>query len=211
MEKINKANLKQILGEVLTVLNAEKEHLIELDASMGDGDLGLTMTKGFKCVYDEIDNIDSDDIGVIFMKLGMKMNTTVASTMGTLMSICFIKGAKQVKGFTEIGLEEVVKMGHAAVSGVMERGKAKVGDRTMLDALSPAVDALGVACAEKNNLAEAFEKAFQAAEKGVENTKQLVPVFGRAAYYKDRPLGTPDSGSVAIMFIFKGIKQAVNK
>ena len=211
MEKINKANLKQILGEVLTVLNAEKDHLIELDASMGDGDLGLTMTKGFKCIYDEIDNIESDDIGVIFMKLGMKMNTTVASTMGTLMSICFIKGAKQVKGLTEIGLEEVVKMGRAAVSGVMEKGKAKVGDRTMLDALSPAIDALGAACEGKNNLVEAFEKAFKAAEKGAENTEQLVPVFGRAAYYKDRPLGTPDSGSVAIMFIFKGIKQAVNK
>jgi dihydroxyacetone kinase-like protein len=211
MDKINKTNLKQILGEVLTVLNAEKEHLIELDASMGDGDLGLTMTKGFKSIYDELDNIDSGDMGSIFMKLGMKMNSTVASTMGTLVSICFIKGAKKVKGFTEIGLEETVEMGHAAVNGVIERGKAKVGDRTMLDALSPAIDALAIAFEEKSNLAEAFEKAFKAAEKGVENTKQLKPVFGRAAYYRDRPLGTPDSGSVAIMLIFKGIKQGINK
>lgn len=211
MEKIDRTILKQILEQIVNVLNQEKEYLTELDAAMGDGDLGLTMTNGFKTIYDELDNIDSEDMGTIFMKLGMKMNSTVASTMGTLMSICLIKGAKEVKGIKAIGIEESVKMGIAAVKGVSERGKAKVGDRTMLDSLSPAVDALEAALKEKSTLTEAFTKAFDAAQRGVEKTKQLKPVFGRAAYYRDKPLGTPDSGAVAIMYVFKGIKEGLNK
>lgn len=210
MEKIDKNGLKTILGHILDVMNEKKDYLIELDAAMGDGDLGLTMTKGFQTVYDEIDNIDSEDLGTILMKLGMKMNATVASTMGTLISICFLKSAKEVKGLKEIGLQEVAKMALAAVNGVSERGKAKVGDRTMLDALSAGADALVKASEEGNSLKEAFDKAFKAAEDGVEKTKDMKPVFGRAAYYAEKALGTPDSGSVAVMFIFKGIKESFN-
>jgi dihydroxyacetone kinase-like protein len=166
------------------------------------------MTKGFQTVYDEIDNIESDDLGAVLMKLGMKMNGTVASTMGTLISICFIKSSKEAKGFKEVGLEEIAKMGQAAAAGVSERGKAKVGDRTMLDALAPAVEALAKASDEKANLKEAFERAFEAAQKGVEDTRNMKPVFGRAAYYAEKVLGKPDSGAVAMMFIFEGIKNS---
>lgn len=208
METIDKSGLKKVLGSILDVMNTQKDYLIELDASMGDGDLGLTMTKGFQTVYDEIDNIESDDLGAVLMKLGMKMNGTVASTMGTLISICFLKSAKEAKGFKEVGLHEIVKMGQAAVTGVSERGKAKVGNRTMLDALAPAVEALAKASQEGNSLKEAFEKAHEAAQQGVENTKNIKPVFGRAAYYAEKVLGKPDSGAVAVMFIFEGIKNS---
>ena len=124
------------------MLTEEKDCLTQLDAAMGDGDLGITMTKGFQAIYDELDKIEFEDMGKIFMKLGMKMNSTVPSTMGTLMSICLTKSAMAVKGINEIELKDAVNMGRAAVKGVIERGKTKVGNKTMLDALHPAVEAL---------------------------------------------------------------------
>ncbi|KOF56022.1 MULTISPECIES: dihydroxyacetone kinase subunit DhaL [Clostridium] len=205
---MNKEFLKKILGEITKVMNEEKEYLIELDGAMGDGDLGLTMSTGFKTMYDEVNNVDSDDIGTVMMKLGMKMNSTVPSTMGTLISICFLKAAKEAKGKAEVDLLTASKMGRAAVNGVMERGKAKVGQKTMLDALDPAVRALEKAAEENQAAKAAFEKAYEAAKQGVENTKQIKSVHGRAAYYGEKSLGRPDSGAVAVMFIFKGIAQS---
>ena len=208
MEKVNRSFIKNVLGEIANVMEQEKQYLIELDGAMGDGDLGLTMSSGFKAVYEEIDNIDSEDIGTVLMKLGMKMNSVVPSTMGTLISTCFIKSAKEAKGKTEVGILDMAKMGRAAVNGVMERGKAKIGDKTMLDALNPAIEALEKIVDENITIKEAFEKAYEAAKTGVENTKTMKSVHGRAAYYGDKSLGRPDSGAVAVMFIFKGITES---
>ncbi|MGH4121217.1 dihydroxyacetone kinase subunit L [Clostridium sp.] len=198
MEKINKEFLKVILGEIVNVLKDEKDYLTQLDAAMGDGDLGITMTKGFQSIYDELDKIETEDMGKIFMKLGMKMNLTVPSTMA-------------VTGISEISLKDAVNMGRAAVKGVIERGKTKVGNKTMLDALQPAVESLAISLDENKTLSVGFEKAYEAAQNGVEKTKDLKPVHGRAAYYQEKSLGTPDPGAVAVMYIFKGIKKAFNK
>lgn len=208
MERLNKSSLKNILGEIVSVMNEEKQYLIELDGAMGDGDLGLTMAAGFQGAYEEIDKIDTDDIGNILIKLGMKMNSIVPSTMGTLISTCFLKAGKEARGKIEIDLLDIAKMGRAAVNGVMERGKAKIGEKTMLDSLNPAVEALEKAIDEKLELKKAFEKAYEAAEAGVENTTALKAVHGRAAYYGEKSLGRPDSGAAAVMFIFKGISQS---
>jgi len=208
MENINKSFLKNALGKISNVMNEEKQYLIELDGAMGDGDLGLTMAAGFQCVYEEIDKVDSDDIGNVLIKLGMKMNSIVPSTMGTLISTCFLKAGKEVKGKTEIELSDLAKMGRAAVNGVMERGKAKIGQKTMLDSLNPAVEALEKAADDNLELQKAFEQAYEAAKVGVENTKTIKSVHGRAAYYGEKSLGRPDSGATAVMFIFKGIFQS---
>lgn len=208
MDKINKDILKNILKSIVNQINDDKGLLTELDASSGDGDLGVTMAKGFKSIYEEMDNIKSDDMGMIFMKLGIKMNETVPSTMGTLISICLLKSAKEVKGLKEIGTAEIAKMSKAAVDGICEKGKVKVGERTMLDALYPVSESLEKSSKEKVTLEETFERAFKAAECGAEETKKLKPVHGRAAYYADKITGKPDSGAVAVMSIFNGIKNS---
>jgi len=205
MEKLNKSFMKVVLGEIAKVMEEQKEYLIELDGAMGDGDLGLTMSSGFKAVYEEIDNVDSEDMGTLLMKLGMKMNSVVPSTMGTLISTCFIKSSKEARGKIEVDLLDIARMGRAAVNGVMERGKAKIGHKTMLDALNPAVESLENSAQVGIAIKEAFEKSYEAAKNGVENTKTMKSVHGRAAYYGDKSLGRPDSGAVAVMFIFKGI------
>lgn len=205
MDMIKKPFIKDMLKNILEVMKTEKDYLIELDAAMGDGDLGLTMTNGFTCLYEEFDKIESSDLGNVIMKLGMTMNSNVPSTMGTLISVCLIKGAKEAKGKEELSLQDIVAVGRASVNGVMERGKTKLGEKTMLDALHPAVEALNDSLRESADLGKAFKNAFEAAKTGVEQTKALKSVHGRAAYYGEKSLGRPDSGAVAVMFIFKGL------
>ena len=206
---IRKEELTQILDVIVEVMEGAKDELIELDGAMGDGDLGLTMVKGFSAVAEEIRTIDETDMGKIMMKLGMKMNSTVPSTMGTLVSICFLKAAPAAKGKTELTLVDMVAMGKGAVAGVMDRGKSKPGDKTMLDALHPAVEALSKAVEAGDSLADAWQKAYEAARDGVEQTKSMQSVHGRAAYYQEKSIGRQDPGATAMMYIVSGVAKAV--
>ena len=205
METINKLKLKEILGNILESMQDAKDELIALDGAMGDGDLGLTMCKGFEAIYQEIDILEETDMGKLMMKLGMKMNSVVPSTMGTLISTCFVKSAPKAKGKTELNLSDLAAMGRAAVEGVMQRGGSKVGDKTMLDALVPAITALEKAVLENKTIAEAQKDAYLATIDGVEKTKTLKSVHGRAAYYNEQSIGKQDPGATAIMYIFRGI------
>lgn len=209
METIQKAELTTILDAVLRSMEAAKDELVALDGAMGDGDLGLTMCSGFQAVSEEMRALEETDIGKLLMKLGMKMNSTVPSTMGTLVSTCFIKAAPKAKGKTEVTLADLAEMGKGAVTGVMERGKTKVGDKTMLDALAPAVDALAAASAAGKSLEAAFQDAYAAAQAGVEKTKSMQSVHGRAAYYREKSIGRQDPGATAVMYIIRGIAEGV--
>ena len=206
---IRKEELTQILDVIVEVMEGAKDELIELDGAMGDGDLGLTMVKGFTAVAEEIRALDETDMGKIMMKLGMKMNSTVPSTMGTLVSTCFLKAAPAAKGKTELTLVDMVAMGKGAVAGVMDRGKSKPGDKTMLDALHPAVEALSKAAEAGDSLADAWQKAYEAARDGVEQTKSMQSVHGRAAYYQEKSIGRQDPGATAMMYIVSGVAKAV--
>ncbi|EFR39817.1 dihydroxyacetone kinase, L subunit [Selenomonas sp. oral taxon 137 str. F0430] len=209
MDIVRKEELTQILDEIVRVMEGAKEELLELDGAMGDGDLGLTMVHGFTAVAEEIRALDETDMGKLMMKLGMKMNSTVPSTMGTLIATCFLKAAPAAKGKTQLTLADLAEMGKGAVAGVMERGKSKPGDKTMLDALYPAVEALGAAAAAGDSLAAAWKKAYEAAKDGVEKTKSMQSVHGRAAYYQEKSIGRQDPGATAVMYMIKGIAQAV--
>lgn len=209
METIRKEELTDIFDAVLRSMEAAKEELIELDGAMGDGDLGLTMCSGFQAVCDEIRVLEEEDIGKLLMKLGMKMNATVPSTMGTLVSTCFVKAAPKAKGKTGITLADLAEMGKGAVAGVMERGKTKLGDKTMLDALAPAVDALEAASAAGKSLKDAWLDAYAAAKEGVEKTKSMQSVHGRAAYYREKSVGRQDPGATAVMYIIRGIAEGI--
>ena len=209
MDTITKTGLAAILDSIAAVMEEQKTALIELDGSMGDGDLGLTMCNGFNALKAEVRVLEETDMGKLLMKLGMKMNSTVPSTMGTLVATCFLKAAPKAKGKTKLTLADLVEMGHGAVNGVMERGKTKRGEKTMLDALAPAVDALESACAEKKSLPDAWQAALAAAEQGVEDTKKMESVHGRAAYYREKSVGRQDPGATAMMYVIKGIALAV--
>ena len=209
MEEFKTEDIKKIFKSIRDTILKNKDYLTELDSRMGDGDLGLTMNNGFAAIVDEIEKISEDDIGILLMKSGMIMANAVPSTMGTLVATAIIKAGKTVKGKQQIGLKDTIDMGSAAIDGIMQRGKAKRGEKTILDSLYPALEALQDVYKSKGTFSEAWEKAYEGAAKGVLETKKMKSVHGRAGWYAEKTVGYQDPGAMAGAFIIEGIRNYI--
>ncbi len=206
---LNINDLKKIIVAVKDTMYENRDYLIKLDSVMGDGDLGLTMCKGFNSADEAIQAYDGDDIGQGLLKVSMSMSNA-AGTMGILLASAIMSAAKIAKGKNEIDDNDIVQMGYAAVEGIQKRGKAKVGDKTILDSLVPAVEALKKAVNEGKSLAEAAREAAVAAKEGVEKTKEMVSQFGRAHYYGEKSRGKQDPGATVALLICQTIRDYLN-
>ena len=140
---INAATLVDILKETASGWSRHSDELRRLDSIAGDGDLGVTVELGSKAMTDYLANPGEEDIGKLLMKCGMQINKASPSTFGTLLASAFMEAGKAVLGYKEIEFKDLLLLGNGAVNGVKKRGKAEVGDKTMLDALVPAVEASG--------------------------------------------------------------------
>ncbi len=195
-------DVKALFGALKATMDASRDELIRLDSLMGDGDLGLTMAAAFNAAWQELEKTDEGDPGKLFVKAGMAMAKAAPSTMGTLMATGFMRGGKAVKDQGSLGLPECALFWQGFVDGIMERGKAKPGDKTIIDSLYPAAESLKASQAHDTDLAEAFRQAVQAAEKGLEETKTMVAQFGRAAYYQEKSRELQDPGAtVGVLLI----------
>ncbi|WP_132013437.1 dihydroxyacetone kinase subunit DhaL [Hydrogenispora ethanolica] len=195
-------DIRAIFDALAGLMNEKKEWLIELDGAMGDGDLGLTMSTGFSKAAEALHGFPETDIGKILGKAGMVFAQAVPSTMGTLMATGLMKGGKVIQGKQQIDLADFAAMLNGFVEGIMARGKAKPGDKTIIDALHPAVLALQAAAEAGKTLAEGLRAAYEAAAQGLEATKQMVSQHGRAAYYQEKSLGKADPGAtVGMLFM----------
>jgi dihydroxyacetone kinase-like protein len=203
MNKLNSSDLEGLFAKVKDVMIENKDWLFELDSAMGDGDLGITMSTGFSKVYEMISALEEEDIGKTFMKVGMTLAETVPSTLGTLMATGFIRAGKTIQGKTEVDLANSVLMASVFVEGIIERGKAKPGEKTIIDSLYPAFQALKLASEEGRDLKEGFKKAYEAAKGGVEDTKEMLPKHGRVVWYREKSIGKKDPGAVAGMLLIK--------
>jgi len=172
MGSLGKDDILKILLNLKALFNDRKDFLVELDGRMGDGDLGLTMAKAFAAACDELVDTAETDIGKIFMKAGMQMAKAAPSTMGTLMGTGFMRGGKAVAGKADLATADLAAFFQAFVEGIMERGKAQPGDKTVIDALKPAADILAQLSTE--DPAKALSAALSAAEKGLESTKDMI-------------------------------------
>ena len=202
MSFLCKDDIIKILQNLKKLFNENRDHLVELDARMGDGDLGLTMAKAFTAVYDELRDTAETDIGKILMKAGMLMAKAAPSTMGTLMGTGFMRGGKAVSGKAEISTADLAEFFQAFVTGIMERGKAKPGEKTIIDSLKPAADTLLEFKGEE--VEKALQAALRSSENGLESTKNMVAQHGRIAYYKEQSKGQVDPGATAGVILMKG-------
>jgi dihydroxyacetone kinase-like protein len=200
-EKILLPDVKNLFMRLKETMLANKDHLIEIDGIMGDGDLGLTMVNAFSAASDGFP--EESDLGKIFAKAGMAMAKAAPSTMGTLMGSGFMRGGKAVKEKTELGIAEMAQFWRALVEGMSERGKAKPGDKTIIDSLDPVAAALENAAALKKSLQAGFADAVAAAEKGMENTRTMEAQFGRLAYNQEKAKTLIDPGSVVGVLLVK--------
>jgi len=188
-------DIKTILDKIKEMTLEQKEYLIELDSTMGDGDLGLTMVKAFAAASEYASSSTENDIGSLLMKSGMAMAKAAPSTMGTLIGTGFMRGGKALKGTQEIDVSSYTMFWKHFVEGIMERGKSKPGEKTIVDALYPLYLALEKASKENKTLQEASQEASNAAKEGMEHTKTMVAQHGRAAYYQEKSRTAQDPGA----------------
>lgn len=210
MEKFTTEQLPELFAGVASIFAEKKEELCDMDAKMGDGDLGLTMDKGYGALPQLIkENTEPGDIGKTLMKAGMKMAGLVPSTMGTLMSSGVMEGGKALKGKTEFGAEELSVYLTAFAAGIKKRGKCELGDRTILDSVDAGAKSAAEAAAVGKTMEEVIEAACQGAAAGVEATKDMVPKFGKAAVFAAKAAGVADQGAVAGMYMIQGLKRGI--
>lgn len=188
-------DIKAVFAALDTVMAANRDRLIEMDAAIGDGDLGITMSRGFSEASAALRDEPADDPGKLLMKAGMVIAKTAPSTMGTLIATGFMRGGKVVSGTVELNTGAMAVFFEAFAAGIMERGGAKPGEKTILDTLVPVSEALQRADGEGVPLGEALQSALVAAESGAESAKAMRAVHGRPSYYGNRSVGHEDPGA----------------
>ena len=179
------------------VLHENRDYLTKLDAAIGDADHGANMDRGFRAVISKADEFADKDIGTIFKTVGMTLLSTVGGAGGPLYGTFFLQMGMKTAGKMELSLEDWTTALEAAVNGVVMRGKAELGDKTMVDALTPALNALRKAVEENRSIDEALQAAAQAAKEGMGATTPLVARKGRASYLGPRSAGHQDPGATS--------------
>lgn len=203
MSSLDTKQMAAIIEGMAKKIEAEKEYLTELDNEIGDGDHGINLARGFEAVEKKLPSLVGDDIGALLKGVGMQLVSTVGGASGPLYGTAFMKAGMACKGLTEIDGPAFVKAMEAAVDGIKMRGKATEGEKTMLDALCPALKVMQDDVAAGKSLKEALQDAAQAAEKGVEYTKTIIATKGRASYLGERSLGHQDPGATSSLYLLQ--------
>jgi dihydroxyacetone kinase-like protein len=185
------------------IVAENQTYLTELDSAIGDADHGINMDRGFKAVMQKMPEMADKDIGTVFKTVGMTLLSTVGGAGGPLYGTIFLQAGMKSAGKMELTLEDWTTMLDAAVSGVVMRGKAELGDKTMVDALTPAVHALKQAVKEGLDINTALRKSTDAAKQGMEKTIPLVARKGRASYLGERSAGHQDPGATSSYLLLK--------
>jgi dihydroxyacetone kinase-like protein len=190
------------------VLEQNRDYLTQLDAAIGDADHGANMDRGFKAVRAKMPEMADKDVGTIFKTVGMTLLSTVGGAGGPLYGTFFLQAGVKSAGKMELGLEDWLLALQAAVDGVIMRGKAELGDKTMVDALTPAVEALKKAVADGVSMSQALRDSAEAAKRGMEATTPLVARKGRASYLGPRSADHQDPGATSSYLILQAAADA---
>ncbi|MDD3223969.1 MAG: dihydroxyacetone kinase subunit DhaL [Clostridium sp.] len=191
----------EIINAIANKIEENKMYLTELDASIGDGDHGLNMSKGFAAVKEALSGDESKDVGDVFKKTGMALVSHVGGASGPLYGTAFMKAAIVVKEKKSVNIEDFINILNAAIDGVKLRGKAELGEKTMLDALIPAYEAALKANEEGKEYGEVLKEADKAAKEGTEQTEKIIATKGRASYLGERSIGHKDPGAASTSII----------
>ncbi len=206
---ITKAHIVSWLRAVAEVLAENKVYLTELDAAIGDADHGINMDRGFQKVMTQLPGVEDKDIGSILKTTGMALLGSVGGAGGPLYGTFFMRAGSAVEGKHELSDADLVAMLEAGLNGVLQRGKANLGDKTMVDALTPALEALKKGVSDGMTTQQALEQAVLAAEKGMRDTIPMLAKKGRASYLFERSIGHQDPGATSSYLILKALYEAV--
>lgn len=190
------------------VMEENKEFLTDLDNTIGDGDHGINMARGFAEVEKQAEGLAGKDIGNILKSTGMTLVSKVGGSSGPLYGTAFMKAGMTIGAKTEIGMDDFLSGLEAGIEGVKARGKSTTGEKTMLDAMVPALEAMKEKQEEGADVKAVLEAGVAAAEAGVEATKPMVATKGRASYLGERSVGHQDPGATSFALLLKEICNA---
>lgn len=208
MSTFTAACVREALQRVGERMVALRDRLNELDAAMGDGDTGISISKGGAALAEFVNANplnDGDDIGKYLANAGMAFNRAAPSTMGTLLATALMRMGKEAKGATMLDANLLARMIVAADTGIQERGKAKPGDKTIVDALHPAAEAFAAAVERGEDLHRAAQTMLEAARHGCDAATALRSNVGRASWVGERTVGKPDPGAVLCVEILEAL------
>lgn len=200
--------MKNVYGAIVAISDeviASKELLTELDREIGDADHGINMARGFEAVKETISK-EEKNISVTLKKVGMTLISKVGGASGPLYGTAFMRAAK-VEAGEELNLENFISMLEEALGGIQHRGKATTGEKTMLDAIVPALDSLKKSKDDGIEFLNALDIACTEAQKGVEYTKTIKATKGRASYLGDRSIGHQDPGATSFLIILSALNK----
>ena len=207
-EKLNAEDCRQMLLYIADKILANEPYLTEVDSAIGDGDHGIGMATGMKNVKEVLLDMEGEkNVYSIFEEAGKAMLLSMGGASGVIFGSLYLEGALGTESKDYLTAEDLKAMEEKSLKAIQERGKASVGDKTMVDALAPAVEAM------QQHYTEGLEKMLEEAEagalRGVENTKDCIARFGRAKSLGERALGFQDAGATSTWLIFQSMREFV--
>jgi dihydroxyacetone kinase-like protein len=185
------------------VIADNRDRLTALDSAIGDADHGTNMERGMRKALERLDGLEGNDIGAALNAVGMALVSSVGGAAGPLYGTFFVRMGSASSGKDELALADWGRAVKAGVDGVQARGKAEPGDKTMVDALLPAAEALGDAAHQGADVEDGLRRAAEAAEEGMKGTIELVARKGRASYLGPRSAGHQDPGATSSYLLMK--------
>lgn len=208
-ETVSLERLVAWLSRFTQLVTENRSYLTELDSAIGDADHGSNMARGMAAVMEKTAAAPSSAVDELFKLVGMTLVTSVGGASGPLYGTFFLRFGTTAGAVTELDSAGLAAALRAGLGGIVARGKAELGDKTMFDAMSPAVDAFDAEIAAEADLAAAATGAATAAAAGRDATEPLVARKGRASYLGDRSAGHLDPGATSTAFLFQALAEAL--
>ena len=202
---ITTVDIVRWINRVATVLHENRDYLTQLDSPIGDADHGTNLDRGFQAVIAKLPAVAAMDIGSILKMVGTTLVSTVGGASGPLYGTAFLRAGMATSGKNELYEADVVHMLESALEGITVRGKAQPGEKTMVDALTPAIIALKEAEQQQVSMAQLLHRGSIAAEEGMKATIPLLATKGRASYLGERSIGHQDPGATSSWLMLKAL------
>jgi len=202
------ADVEAVVRTIAEVAVANEKYFGDLDAVVGDGDFGYSMARGFELVLSGWADFDRADIGTFLKKIAVTITSRIGGTSGPIWGTAFLRAGAKAGTATELSADQVIELLRASIEGIKARGKSDVGDKTLLDALVPAVDAIEERVRGGDSAVAVLKAAALVAREQAEATRGMIAKRGRAAYTGERSIGTLDAGAVAVAVMFEALADA---
>jgi dihydroxyacetone kinase-like protein len=200
---------RNALSKYNAVIEAKKDYLTDLDSAIGDADHGINMNRGMKRVMEKTGDKEYNDFGGLFRDVAMTIMSAVGGSAGPLYGTFFMKVGQKLTGKSKASVVEFADAMADGLSGIKALGKSDLGDKTMIDALQPAIDALRDRAREGDKVA--WDAAAEAAEKGMDGTIPMLAKKGRSSYLGDRSIGHQDPGATSVAYLMSVFRDAFSE